>query len=329
MDDFKPFFGVLTMAALIDSMAFFAETPWHGLGERLTDDDCLNVRRAQTRAGMDWEVGLRPVFTTNDLGEYVSVPEQYMYRKDKGTLLGCVGPRYTPLQNTDAFDWFQPFIDSGLAAIHTCGSLDEGRKVWILAQIKGDNLEIRPNDEVCQFVMLSNSHDGTRAVAAGLTPIRIVCANTLSMALRSEASKLIRIRHNKGVKTNLDNLRDIIDLANREFVATAEQYRLLANKGINQADLIKYVKICLDVKPEVKNEDLHTRTLNTIMEIVKQFEKESPIAGDTWWNAYNAVNHYRVWEQGRNSDNRLNTLWFGPNQAKDAKGLEIALEMAA
>lgn len=321
--------GRITMSALIDSMAFFGQVPWHGLGVRLEGDDLMDVRRAQTAAGMNWEVGLRPVFTTNDLGDMVKVPEQYMFRKDNGKLLGCVGPRYTPLQNTDAFDWFQPFLDKGLAAIHTCGSLDEGRKVWVLAQIGGDNLEIRAGDEVCKFLMLSNSHDGTRAVAVGLTPIRIVCANTLGMALTSKASKLIRVRHNRDVKTNVDNLRDIIDLANQEFVATAEQYRKLANKGINQADLVKYVKICLDVKPDVANSDLHTRTLNTITEIVKQFEKESPIAGNTYWNAYNAVNHYRVWAQGRNSDNRLNTLWFGPNQAKDVKALELALEMAA
>ena len=89
------------------------------------------------------------------------------------------------------------------------------------------------NDEIAKFALLSNGHDGKLAVHFGFTPIRVVCANTESMARSSKASKLIRIRHHRFVKNNVEKLRDIMNLADQEFEATAEQYRFLASKQIN------------------------------------------------------------------------------------------------
>jgi phage/plasmid-like protein (TIGR03299 family) len=156
-------------------------------------------------------------------------------------VLGVVGPRYAVLQNDDAFAWFEPFLDAREAALHTAGSLRNGSRIWVLAKLNREPLVVAQGDEVEKYLLLSHSHDGSLAVRIGFTPVRVVCANTLAMAHGADASKLLRVKHTRDVHENLANIRVIINLANAEFQATAEQYRLLARKSINQEDLERYV----------------------------------------------------------------------------------------
>ena len=196
------------MPAAVEKMMFVGETPWHGLGNQL--DEAPTIGEAIDASGLDWEVGLKPLQTTDG----TPVSHRATYRKTDGSILGVVGPRYTPLQNRDAFDWFQPFLDAGECNLHTAGSLHSGQKVWVLAQLNRDNSEIVKGDEVCKFILLSNSHDGTTAIRVGYTPIRVVCVNTLAAAhSKHSGSKLIRIRHTRSSKNNLENVRDIMDLS--------------------------------------------------------------------------------------------------------------------
>jgi phage/plasmid-like protein (TIGR03299 family) len=245
--------------------------------------------------------------------------------------LGVVGPRYTPLQNIDAFDWFQPFIDAGECALHTAGSLHEGQKVWVLAQLNRDNSEIVRGDEVCKFILLSNSHDGTTAIRVGYTPIRVVCANTMAMAhSKGSGSKLIRIRHTRSSKNNLENVRDIMDNINAEFEATAEQFRFLASKNFNQADIRRYVKTMLDIEG-TPDDDIKTRTRNIMDDILARIEGPKQSATGvrgTWWAAYNGFNEYLNYAKGRTEDNRLDSLWFGLNANDNIKALNKAVEFA-
>lgn len=313
------------MAHKVETMMYVGETPWHGLGVAL--EQAPTISDAITAAGLDWTVGLRDLFTQDG----VKVPNRATVRETDGSVLGVVGPRYTPLQNAEALDWFQPFIDSGEASLHTAGSLDEGRKVWVLAQLNRDPSVIVPGDDVQKFILLSNSHDGTTAVRPGFTPIRVVCANTLCAAHNSTASKLIRVRHTRKIGTNLEKVRELMNLANAEFEATADQYRYLASKSFNQADVRKYVKVLLDVDGTAEV-DMPTRTKNNIEEILGLIEgpKQSmPGVAGTWWAAYNGFNEYLNYNRGRNNDNRMNSLWFGTGATDNRKALELALSLSA
>src|SRR5262249_12072202 len=151
-----------------------------------------------------------------------------------------------------AFQWFQPLLNTGDVALHTAGSLQEGRKVWMLAKINKPGLEIADGDTVERFVLLSNSHDGSRAVRVGFTPIRVVCSNTLRMAhdADQEANRLIKVLHTKNVLVVLDRLREMMNVANAKFEATAEQYRKLAKFHVSRADLRKYVKVVLGIEDD-------------------------------------------------------------------------------
>ena len=312
------------MSAMVEKMMFVGATPWHGEGTQL--DENPSISEAITAAGLDWEVGLKDLVTTD--GQ--PVPARATYRKTDNSVLGVVGPRYQPLQNQDAFDWFQPFLDAGECQLHTAGSLCMGQKVWVLAQLNRENSEIVSGDEVSKFILLSNSHDGTTAIRVGYTPIRVVCVNTLSMAHKNSDSKLIRIRHTRSSKNNLENVRDIMDNINAQFEATAEQFRFLASRNFNQADIRQYVKVMLDIK-NVQDEDIKTRTRNIMDEILALVEGPKQSATNvrgTWWAAYNGYNEYLNYTKGRTVSNRLDSLWFGQNGNDNSRALQTAMEFA-
>ena len=312
------------MAAAIEQMMFVGATPWHGLGNQVDSD--INVADAIVAAGLDWEVGLKDLQTVDG----VPVNHRATYRKSDGSILGVVGPRYTPLQNRDSFDWFQPFLDAGECALHTAGSLHSGQKVWVLAQLNRDNSEIVTGDEVSKFILLSNSHDGTTAIRVGYTPIRVVCANTLAWAHSNTNSQLIRIRHTRSSKNNLENVRDIMDNINAGFEATAEQFRFLASKDFNQADIRRYVKTLLGIE-KVVDADIKTRTRNIMDEILALVEGPKQAATNvrgTWWAAYNGYNEYLNYNKGRTEDNRIDSLWFGVGANDNMKALKTAMDFA-
>ena len=314
------------MAHEVEKMVFAGATPWHGLGTEINQD--VGFWEAFQLAGLDWQVDTKPLFTSS--GEKVS--HRAAYRVSDDRILGIVGKRWTPLQNRDAFEIFEPMVDAGDLKIHTAGSLRNGERIWALCQINQDNSEVVAGDEIAKFVLLSNGHDGKLAVHFGFTPIRVVCANTEAMARNSAASKLIRVRHNRFVKRNVQDVRDVMNLANQEFEASAEVYRYLASKSINTQDLQSYIKIVLgaDSKGE---DDISTRTKNIILQVTDLFEngKGTDIVGvrGTYWGAYNAVTEYLNYTKGRTSNNRMDSLWFGQNGSMSRKALDQAVTLAS
>jgi len=311
------------MSHAVETMFFVGELPWHGLGVKL--DAAPTIGEAIGKAGLDWEVGMKDLQTVDG----TPVPARATYRTSDNRILGVVGPRYVPLQNKKAFDWFQPFVDSGEVTLHTAGSLHEGEKVWVLAEIQKGHSEIVKGDEIAKFILLSNSHNGTTAIRVGFTPIRVVCANTLSMAHSDDASKLIRIRHTESAAENLEKVREVMNLVNQQFEATAEQYRALAGRNFCQKDVLRYVNIMLGVEFE-SEDDISTRTKNIRTNILNRIEGEKqslPGVKGTWWGAYNGYTEHLNYEAGRNRDSRLDKLWFNPeNHAR--KALKVALQLS-
>lgn len=311
----------------IESIAYAGATPWHRLGIALEEADLYDWPRVCEKAGLSWGVELTPLVTADT---QAAVTHKAVRRSSDGRILGVVGPRYTVLQNRNAFQWFQPFLDAREASLHTAGALRQGSRVWVLAKLNRDPLVIAQGDEVEKYILLSHGHDGSLAVRVGFTPIRVVCANTLAVAHGENASKLIRLKHTKDVLENLVNVREVMNLANQEFEASAEQYRLLARRDINQADLRKYVRTVLNVD---KQEEISTRTANQIEAIFRLFEtgrgNDLPSIRGTYWAAYNGVSEWLGYERGRSPQSRLDSLWFGDSANLNRQALQIALEMAA
>lgn len=315
------------MSHEVEQMFFVGATPWHGLGRRVQPG--VSTEDAIRCAGLDWRVGTKPLVTVD--GD--EVPAVATYRESDGKILGVVGPEYRPLQNAAAFRFFDPFVTSGEASYETAGSLRGGKRVWILAKINRAPSVVVPkaDDKIEKFVLLSNSHDGSLAVRVGFTPIRVVCSNTLALAHGNEASKLIRIRHRSNVLANLEAVREVMNVADAQFEATAEQYRRLAAREINAEDLKKYVDLVF-TSPKV-DESARPEHHRILSKIVPLFEtgrgNDLPGVRGTLWAAYNGVTEYLAYERGRSQDTRLDSLWFGEAANLNRRALDVAIQMAA
>ena len=311
------------MAHEVEQMMYVGATPWHNLGNRFIEAP-KTLEEAMVAAGLDWTVSTKKIY----LDDGRSVPAMATVRDSDSSILGVVGTNYKPLQNKNAFDFFNPFVESGMAQIETAGSLMQGKRVWVQAKITSDVDVVKGNDIIERYILLSNSHDGTMAVRAGFTPVRTVCANTLAMAHNSGESQLIRIKHSQKVEENLAAVGRIMNLANNAFETTLEQYRFLANKDINSKDLEKYVKLVF--KLDEDNDNSGKRLLSNIVPL---FEKGrgndmSEIKG-TWWAAYQGISEYLQYYKGSDEQSRLNNLWFGQSKTILERGLEVAMTLAA
>ncbi len=312
--------------------AFFVGEPaWHKLGKVFAEGTVLDIPTAIEAAGLNWNVRLQPLHMVYD-GENLPVPGYATVRDSDKSVLGVVGPTYKPLQNADAFNWFQPFLDANEATLEAAGSLRGGKRVWVLARLNRDPIEVVKGDEVRKYVLLSNGHDGTLAIRAGFSGIRVVCANTLAEAHGSSASKLLRVRHTANAVRTLDEVREVMNLADREFAATAEQYRSLARKQVNASDLKAFVRKVFEPKVLLTETPEEERNQTLINNIIPLFEKgrgnDLPGVAGTMWAAYNAVNEYLGYERGQEA-NRLDSMWFGDSARLNQKAFQTALRMAA
>jgi len=309
-------------------MFYRGEVPWHKLGRYIDPQKKLTSEEAIVAAGLNWNVQSKPLY----LADGTLAPSNAIVREDNNKILGVVSDKYTPLQNSEAFKFFDPFIDSGEAQFETAGSLRDGKRIWALAKINKDPLVIAGNDIVEKHILLSNSHDGTMAVRVGFTPIRVVCNNTLSMALQKGTSQLIRLKHTGNLHENLERVGEIMNLANQQFEATADQYRFLANKTVSSADLERFVKLVFTgPKYELLEKEGLKVNQQIIAKIIPLFEKGRgndmrEIKG-TAWAAYNAVNEYLQYERGNNEDSRLDSMWFGDSATLNQKALNIITKM--
>lgn len=315
------------MAHEIENMFSVKETPWHGLGTVI--QHAPSVDEILKLAGLDWNVSKQPLFLAN--GQQVA--NNALVRDSDGSVLGYAGKRYQPLQNSEALEFFKPFHDSGLCNFQTAGSLRMGQKIWILAALNQPEMEIVKGDVVRKYLMLSNGHDGITGIRVGFTPIRVVCANTLAMAHNAKDSKLIRVFHSSKTIQNLDLLRDSINAANASFEATAEQYRAMANRGINKGDVEKYVDLVFynGKAAESDREKLARENLNTEINnlFVAGYGQQLDGAAGTMWGLYNGVTQYLSYNQGRTQDTRIDSLWFGDNKVVNQRAFDAAMAMVA
>ncbi|RPI71175.1 MAG: DUF932 domain-containing protein, partial [Desulfobacteraceae bacterium] len=241
--------------------------------------------------------------------------------------------------NIEAFRFFQPFIEAGAAKFETAGALRNGKIIWLLAKLNQANAVIRANDEIEKYLLLANSHDGSLTVRTGLTPVRVVCANTLAMSLTGEKTKILQLRHTQTLQINLEKVQEIIAGINQNFQAVSNAFQFLATVNVNTNTLEDYIRNVFrtkvpetEIQPQEQDlidaEETNKLLVKRILEIFmtrlygsKKF--------DTWWEAYNAITEYLTHCRGKNPETRLDSVWFGNSEMLNRKALKIALDMAS
>ena len=215
------------MPANVETMMYVREKPWHGLGtevpEAPTSADALRF------AGLDWTVRQEPVYNARG-----GVIKGYMsnVRDTDGSVLGIVGDRYKVVQNVDAFNFTDDLI-GGDVRYETAGSLREGRQVWLLAKMPERKIA---GDAVEPYLCFTNSHDGSGGLKVCMTPIRVVCNNTLNLALRT-AKRIWSMRHTENIRERMAEARDCLFRAD-EYMENLTQYAdRAANTRLHDADI--------------------------------------------------------------------------------------------
>ena len=231
------------MADLVETMVSANNViPWHKKGVVLSGYP--DLKTMYTSSGLDWKVDTLPLFYRDpDTGVDVEAPDVYGIIRDKdGSLLGVCTERYKVYQNSDAFDWCKPLVDSGFWKMETAGSLREGRVCWALLQ-HGVG-EILKGDQLKRYLLLQWGHTGRDSIRCGLTSIRVVCNNTLQQALHQDA--MHTFAHNSEAKLKLSEVRDLYDVARKEFEAQQEKFKEFLEVTIDKETREWYINSLLD-----------------------------------------------------------------------------------
>jgi phage/plasmid-like protein (TIGR03299 family) len=293
--------------------------PWHHLGTAVGDD--MTPQQMMEAAGLNWEVEKIDSFIRFK-GDNIATGQQSLVRSTDGKILTQVGPGWNPVQNSEAFDFFNEFVEAGDMIMDTAGSLRDGRLVWALADVR-DGFKIFGEDEVKGYLLFSNPHQYGKAIDVRFVMERVVCNNTLSVALNETGQAGVRLNHRS--EFDAENVKKILGLSHRNLELFESAATKLGEKVYTNDELTKFFGVVFGESK--KNEGELSRTAQRAMEIVED-QPGSDIRPGTWWNAYNAVTYMTDHELGRSGDSRLKSAWFGGNAKKKVAALDLALEMA-
>lgn len=304
------------------------ELAWHKLGKTV---DAMTSKEAIVLGGMDFEVALAPVYLgvkdvsstevkDNNIAIKHTEKGKVSYMKGKhiktnfGTFrtdtlqpFGIVGQRYEPIQNIEAFDFFDEIIGQGHAKYETVGALGNGEKVFLTAKIPSTMLVGK--EHIDKYLLLTMAHDGTGSVQIMFTPIRVVCNNTLSAAIGSATNK-VSIRHTKNARARIEASKEILGIVQHNGIKLEEVFNRMTEVKINDQQMGERIINSFGLTPMPEDEQsvkkalaagikvspkFSTQTSNKFNDIMKYYEigvGQELIKG-TAWGAYNAIVGYQ------------------------------------
>ena len=283
------------------NIAFTGQSPWHKMGQKI--ENAFDAETALKEANLDWEVEVAPLYYRKSwdrmdiqgYDEVESTKGKIVRRIDTGDELGVVGMKYSPLQNREAFAFFDGLFGEGNARFETAGFIGKGEKIWLLAKMSDNNpIEILPDDEISKYMLLTNSFDMSYAVIGAFTGIRVVCANTLNAAI-SSIENCVRIKHVGNVSDRLLFAGKILKAAGVYYDEMKVVFQQFAGKQLNTEGTRNYIENVLFPKKLKDNKRSKQRTtaVKAVEELVEG-GRGSDIKGvrGTVWGTYNALVEY-------------------------------------
>ena len=295
------------------SFASFREPAWHGLGTVFTEE--VSTKQMLELANLhDWNVRLEEVVIPDGFSSdktYNYVARTNPFDKNQTDILGVVGERYRILQNEELFDFGDALLDGG-GRWETAGSIKGGRQVFGSLALERETI-LDPSgvsDKVNTYLLVNTSHDGSIAIQASVTPVRVVCANTLNLALGSGVGRnrttkqSYKIRHTQTAQGKIQAAREALGLANAymdEFDKLAQE---MIQREITQDKFIEIVNAAYPLPEE--NKKGAVSKWNTKIELIEEIYTgpyNHTIAG-TAWGALNALTERLDWHRnGRKGSN--------------------------
>lgn len=314
------------MAHMVETMAYAGQVPWHGLGEKVPAD--LSPIQMMQKAGVDWEVRKMPTYADCGTHQVPTGASALIRSTDNKVLAPMVGDDWQPVQNEEAFTFFNEYCAAGDMEMHTAGSLADGKIVWALAKVN-ESFDVLGDDRVDSYLLFSNPHQYGKSLNVRFTPIRVVCNNTLTLSLNQSSKNEVKLNHRRAFDPQM--VKEQLGIAHEKFEMYKEVARFLSKKRATEADMIQYFNNVFPVsnakKREVKDYADLSRTAKTAYDVV-QTQPGANFAEGSWWQALNAVTYTTDHLLGRSADTRMQSAWFGANQTKKVNAINLAVEMA-
>lgn len=325
------------------SIAYVGEKPWHGMGQVLTKD--APIEKWVVDSGLDYQIEQSPCLfniptdskkkstaQTIDLGQFAN--RKVLYRSDTKSALSVVSDSYNIVQPKEVLEFFRDLVAAGgNMHLETAGALFGGTRYWAMANTNREG-DVIKNDRVKARLLLTSSCDGTLATTAKFVAERVVCNNTLKIALGEETDKKQQVRVTHGAVFNPMKIKESLGLIDAGWDIFMGNLKKMAHKKVTDLDVKKFIAEIMLNKEQLevfeKEEALHRRVdakLTQIFEMYKGTGMGSSMVTGTLWGALNAVTEYADHHIGQIDDNKLWGSWFGYSENLKNKAFEIAMDL--
>lgn len=345
------------MAHQIETMAFVGQTPWHGLGNQLSQNQPIEIWAQQ--AGMDWRIESSNVNYTakNERGQKILMPyeeQRVLYRSDTHAPLSVVSQRYQEVQPMEILEFYRDLTEQSGFELETAGVLKGGRKFWALART-GQSTALKGKDVSNGYILLATACDGTLATTAQFTSVRVVCNNTLTIAIRGQNSSegVVKVPHS--TKFDAEKIKQQLGISIKTWDEHMYEMKQLTQRKVTQQEAAAYFDVVfnnttmsatdqeesiiqyylkaasMDKKSNSKSEP-NGRAMSKVMEMFNGHGRGAELssAKDTVYGLLCSITEFVDHERRAMSrDHRLNSAWFGVGANIKQRGLEQALRMVS
>ena len=267
------------MAANVETMFSTREKPWHGLGTIVAEAPAS--KEALALAGLDWKVIQKKIYT----GDRQRITGYRANVRDTDNkLLGVVSDRYHVVQNEDAFAFTDSLLGEGVR-YETAGSLQSGRRVWMLAKLPNEYIIL--GEQISPYLVFCNSHDGSGAIKVAMTPVRVVCSNTLNLALDT-AKRCWTAKHTTNIADKLEEAKETLFFAESYMSRLGQEMEALRKEQLSDQKAIEYMNILLPIKEDMSLQQ--KKNIRNLQEDLKRRYFDAPDLKDMGKNAYRFIN---------------------------------------
>ena len=333
------------MAHQIETMAYVGATPWHGLGNQLTQQQPIEVWAQQ--AGMDWRIESSNVsyMAQNERGQSIIMPydeQRVLYRSDTHAPLSVVSQRYQEVQPAEILEFYRDLTEQSGFALETAGVLKGGKKFWALART-GQTTALKGKDVSNGYVLLATACDGTLATTAQFTSIRVVCNNTLAIALNevkgksSHATSAIGTPTNSGIVKVPHNTKFDAALVKQQLgisVSAWDEYiyrlNLLSDRKVKAVEVDRFLWSVFNEGSSQGGGSFNERAMNKCKTLFEGHGRGATLASarGTAFGLLNSITEFIDHERrARSTDHRLDSAWFGTGASIKQRALDLSLSM--
>lgn len=342
------------MAHQVEQMAYVGDTPWHGLGNQLTQNQPIEIWAQQ--AGMDWRIESSDVsyMAQNARGQSIIMPyeeQRVLYRSDTHAPLSVVSQRYQEVQPMEILEFYRDLTEQSGFELETAGVLKGGKKFWALAST-GQSTALKGKDVSNGYILLATACDGTLATTAQFTNIRVVCNNTLAIALRGQSSNAGVVKVPHSTKFDADKVKQQLGISVRAWDEHMYEMKQLSQRKVTQGEaaaffdavfnntsmsvadqeenIIQFYRNMATPNPAKEKSEPNGRAMNKVMDMFNGQGRGAELssAKDTAYGLLCSITEFADHERrAMSTDHRLDSAWFGAGAALKQRGLEQALRL--